>query len=339
MLLVAYIIIRWVEFVEEKEDSYIPYGMLCLLGVFAVSVKLSAALILLLVLKPAIYLLREKKWKIILAFITIGFIIIIPFLIRNVIISGYLVYPYSSIDIFNVDWKMPASQVEFDNHEIIAWGRMLNDVRRYEEPITVWLPVWFEKNSMFNQRCMLLNIILLPVSIGVFVRNLIKKKFDESLILACFCVLFLGWLLTAPLPRYGMLYMFLQPLFYLNIVCRKVFEKFEKQCKYVLSGIAFCICVGMLKISAVDLDLMIKECRIWPIDYSDKYEVTSVSWNDFKIYIPKEGDQVTYKYFPSTPYHQRLELIELRGEKIEEGFRIKEQYKKRKISTYGYFLD
>lgn len=339
MLLVVYIITRWVDLLEEDVKYYFPYGILCLLGIFAVSVKLSAVLILVLVLKPAVQLLWEKRWKVILAFVGVGCIIIIPFLVRNVIISGYLVYPYASIDLFNVDWKMPVSQVEFDNHEIIAWGRMLNDVKRYEEPITIWLPVWLEKNSVFNQVCMVLNILLLPASIGIICRNVVKKRFDESLVLASFCILFLGWLLTAPLLRYGTIYMFLQPLFCLNIIGRKLFYLFKEQWKYVVYIIALCICIGMLKISVSNVNMLLNGCSIYPVDYSNSYQVRNVEWNNLEIFIPDRGDQVSYHYFPSTPYLARLELIELRGENIEDGFRIKEEYIGRQINTYGFLGD
>ena len=49
MVLIAfYIVIRWLGLLEEEIKEILPYGMLCVLGVFLMTVKLSAALILLL---------------------------------------------------------------------------------------------------------------------------------------------------------------------------------------------------------------------------------------------------------------------------------------------------
>ena len=61
--LVLYILIKWVSYLEEQETETAPYACLCLLGVYAVTVKLSAAMIVLLAVMPAARLLSQKKWK------------------------------------------------------------------------------------------------------------------------------------------------------------------------------------------------------------------------------------------------------------------------------------
>lgn len=60
MLLLLFILIDWLDLLESGEKEATPYALLSLLLVFTVTVKLSAAVILLLVLKPAVQLLREK---------------------------------------------------------------------------------------------------------------------------------------------------------------------------------------------------------------------------------------------------------------------------------------
>lgn len=338
MLLVVYILTGWVELLEQKEKSYIPYGVLCLLGVFSVSVKLSAALVLILVLKPAVELLKAKEWKTIVGFIASGIIIILPFLVRNVILSGYLVYPYASIDLFNVDWKMPASQVIYDNQEIIAWGRMLNDVNRYSEPITVWLPIWLEKSGSLNRSFMVLNLILLPIMAGIVLYNLYKKRYGRSLVISCCTILFCGWLFTAPLPRYGTIYMFLLPLLLVFMFICKMPQFILRSWKYIL-----CVCILMVSINMIERVGGASETlkygnRLFPNDYKE-YSVSKVLWNGLEVYLPDGSDQVSYHNFPSTPYSRRLDLIELRGENLEDGFKIKDEFEGRKISTYGFFLD
>ena len=64
MVLTAfYLVIRWLDLLEEKEETVFPYAMLCVLGVFLLTLKLSAALIILLAIKPAFVLIREKRFK------------------------------------------------------------------------------------------------------------------------------------------------------------------------------------------------------------------------------------------------------------------------------------
>ena len=63
MVLVAfYIVIRWLDLSERGEKTILPYALLCVLGVFLMTVKLSAALILLLTVYPTCRLTGEKRW-------------------------------------------------------------------------------------------------------------------------------------------------------------------------------------------------------------------------------------------------------------------------------------
>ncbi len=53
------------------------------------------------------------------------------------------------------------------------------------------------------------------------------------------------------------------------------------------------------------------------------------------IYIPVQGDQGGYYFFPETTGEQILRVIDLRGDSLKEGFRVKEEYRDKKLNTYG----
>ena len=337
MVLVVYIIARWLELLEEGEKDYFSYGCLCLMGVFAVSSKLSAALILILVLKPAIELIREKRWLTIGGFIGSGFFIILPFLIRNIIISGYLVYPYAGIDFFNFDWKMSPAAVIYDNHEIMAWGRGLKDVNRYAEPFSSWFPVWIEEASTFNVFLMCINIILLVLSLIVLGVYLKKKKYNDILVLVCFIALFLGWLFTAPLLRYGLIYLYVVPLYYLGVLLLKLDNMLKGKIPWKYVYVLAIVGVSFLTVKSVisDTSWCIEYYTKYPMDYRKNFEMKSVQWEGMELYIPVSGDQTSYEIFPAIPYEARLEIIELRGEDFKDGFKIKAEYKDKQIGPYG----
>lgn len=331
--LVAYIITRWVELYEMDEKEVAKYGVLCLLGVFAVSVKLSAVLVLILVIKPAFELVKDKRWKTIGLFLCSGLLIILPWLIRNIVISGYLVYPYAGIDLFNVDWKMPSFQVTFDNHEIIVWGRKLNDVNRYSESILVWLPHWLKNVEVYEAIFMILNIALVPVSLYRIIKQILRKKYEDGLILLCITILFAGWLFTAPLPRYGMIYLYLLPVYFGWVIVSNFNIKVNKiLVSAVLIGTSIYILIGAK-------DLSIKWYYSWPADYGAWYEMESIDWNNMQVYTPKEGDQTNYLEFPAIPYAQRLDVIELRGDEMVDGFRVKEEYRDKKLNPNGFIME
>ena len=82
-----------------------------------------------------------------------------------------------------------------------------------------------------------------------------------------------------------------------------------------------------------------KECGtvsiVLPDDYVD-YPYYEYGFEKGKsVYLPEDGDRSGYEPFLSVPYRKRLDVIELRGESLKGGFRMKDEYRMQKITTYG----
>ena len=92
---------------------------------------------LLLVLKPAVVLIKEKRYGQIAVYIMLGLLAVFPYLARNVILSGWLVYPFPSIDLFSFDWKIPAGEARYDAEEIKVYAKGMTDVLLKDLPL--WL--------------------------------------------------------------------------------------------------------------------------------------------------------------------------------------------------------
>ena len=105
VLTVFWLVIRWLELLERKEKSTVPYSLLCILGVYVCTIKFSGALIVLLTIWPAVKLIQGKRVQEIIRYIACGLIVLVPFLIRNVILSGWLLYPFTAIDLFDLPFK------------------------------------------------------------------------------------------------------------------------------------------------------------------------------------------------------------------------------------------
>ena len=107
--LILYITIRWLDLYAVHERSFLPHALLCMVAFFAGTIKLSAAPFVLLSIYPVKRLIfRRKKEAIkpILYFVGMALIITVPYLIRNVILTGWLIYPFAGINLFNVSWKV-----------------------------------------------------------------------------------------------------------------------------------------------------------------------------------------------------------------------------------------
>lgn len=338
--LVVYIVCKWLSFQEDNDEKLFPYIELCFLAVWAVSVKLSASVIVFLTLFPAVKLLKNKEWKQIALCIFIGIGIIAPFLIRNVIISGYLVYPYPELDLFDVDWKMPSYTLLFDRNEITAWGRGLRDVFRFNEPISVWLPIWYETLGSLKKWwwiavisvCMLMIKCIYKLAFAIRKYSSACYELEDTLkyILLVFTMIgcLVAWFIGSPLPRYGVGYLMMLSLFGMGEILVELFCRLNQS---GMESICYAFVIGLLAAPLCE-DTELHLFRV--SDYQN------FSWDGFtvgthSVYVPREGDQIGYAVFPSTPYGKRLDEIELRGDTFNKGFRMKNEYKNGFVSTYG----
>ncbi len=165
VLCAFYLVIRFLSLAEEGERDPFPYGLLAMLAVYTITVKLSAAGLLLLALFPLGVYLRRKAWRPILVFVCAAVVISLPFLIRNVILTGWLFYPMTAIDLFSVDWKVPLGTAQSDAREIKVWGRGYTDVSLYDLPLRKWVKDWFRGQATLDKIFLLLDLLMVPCTL------------------------------------------------------------------------------------------------------------------------------------------------------------------------------
>lgn len=121
-------------------------------------------------------------------FLLTGFLTALPYFIRNVLLSGWLVYPFTSIDLFDLPYKIPKGAAEYDAREIKVWGRGYSDVTRYGEGITEWFPDWFRSLSLTDKGFFLLAVSGLVLLIGIVLGDTDpEEKRPASRIVFCWC--------------------------------------------------------------------------------------------------------------------------------------------------------
>lgn len=323
MLFLFYVVDTWVELEERKEKEITPYGMLCVLLAVNVTIKLSAAIMLLLVLKPAVMLLKEKRYGQIGIYLVMGILAVFPYLARNVILSGWLVYPFPAIDLFSFDWKIPASEARYDAEEIKVYAKGMTDVLLKDIPMSQWFPNWFLKLKGLEKIWVLSSAASMAAGTLITLWGIVKKKKEIYGFLFLQWVLIAGylfWQIGTPLVRYGYIYILAFPFFTVGLWFISLFGKKEKS--YLLFAMAlivfFCYKGGNLVQSIKNSSK--QEYYLWQQDYVtldyDSYEIDGV-----EFYIPLQSGQIGYDKFPAAPY-ERYD-VELRGKRIEEGFRRK----------------
>lgn len=350
-LLVFMILILW-----QEEDGYqkangiqdaAPYGLLCVLIVYAVTIKFSVAVLLLLVIKPAAMLLKKKEGKQIAVFLGSGFLTALPFFIRNVMISGWLVYPFAGIDLFSVDWKVPKGQVQYDATEIGVYGKGMTDVTKWDTPFSQWCPAWFAGLKALEKMFVLLTVAAVIAGTvylaGLVIRyknsgkhadgtgkaakekkeSLWDKSWDFALVFVVVTVSAIFWFVSAPLVRYGYVYITVLPLITFGhfLLYLLQTERVKVSCK--TRHLIFCVLLAgflLTRVKGIADDII----RTWKEpyyfaqkDYTDG-EATTRTVDGVVFYVPTEAGQIGYNKFPSSLL---VNPIELRGDSIEDGFR------------------
>ena len=329
MCTVFYIIIKWLARSESKQEADIvtPYALLCVAGVYAVSLKLTAGLILLLTIKPAIMLIRQKRWKEIILYICMGVGVITPWLIRTVWISGYLLYPFPALDLFSVDWKIPAQAAALDAAEIKTWGRGLNNASLVNLPMAEWFPKWFgETLPMLGKLFIAADILCLMIGVFIIIVTAYRKKneqWDSILVWMTVAASYIFWQVSAPLLRYGYAYVLLVIALTCGMLWSICFQAKQAGNRPGMLDRGLCILLlmlGLVKIYSLESYMIGQSALPYYVNQQDygSYELDSYQVNGVTFYYPVSGDRVGYDPFPALP---RLIEFEFRGDTLKQGFR------------------
>lgn len=337
MYMVLYIMCAWItQAVEKKDDSEdIPvYGYLAVLSIFTVSMKLSAAALVVIAVLPFILLLKKKMAKETVSFILIGFLSFLPYLVRNVIISGWILYPAEAIDLFNVVWKVPAEYMKFDANQIKVWGRELQDTMSVEEGITVgisdWLPIWWEKKRFYEK----LLLVFQVAGAGAVLLNLIIRKVRKKIradVAMFYIAVFINiamWFFTAPFIRYGLAFLMLLPICAAMDLAENIF-KGKAFLRFAMVAIAV-VCFGnwTARYLKVDKERFVEHAKdgyyVTPIPFPDS-ETEEVNMNGVIVYNTVHEDEEVNSYYncPSSCYSDMMNRSEPIGTTLKEGFKAK----------------
>ena len=343
---VFYVAIRWFEFRDDNEEHYSSYALLSLFVVFLISIKLTVGCLILIVIKPAIAMIKEKRVKEIITSIMVGIIILLPYFIRNYIICGWLIYPFTKIDIFNPDWKLPMRHVQADADEIKVWGRGMGQIGgQVTDSIKVWLPHWWEYMSVPNRLIVASAIIVLSVYlvyrfcrfISEVIRHGIKKtatevvidNIDRYIFEAALLFSLLYWFFESPLFRYGVCYIFIAMFYAIGDMLGEAWNK-----SVIIRVAVVLICVlTMIPFTngIIEYFKWNYECILYYSDYEyfvmqedyPRVEYGTTEINGVTFYYPKEElGQIGYHMFPAL-WFNGTDNVESRGDKITDGYRYK----------------
>ncbi len=326
ILLLWFVFGEWLA--QQEQPDIHPYRpmLLAFIAAFAVTVKLSIAPVILFSILIFFQYMRIKNFHL-AGSIAIGIILIfIPWCARNVILSGYLVYPESSIDIFNVDWKIPAETVAAEKEIIQSWARIPREDAGLVQamPFAAWSKTWYYNQSR-SEQAFLWGIGLGPLSLAAGM--LLSRKARRTLVPAlrsyawAYLVAYAGlifWFFSAPDVRFGNGFI-LTALILGWLPWTLLFHS-------LMTKLALHIAWGMILTSLFFWGMLYRSIEprtiLERLIMPDKYTSLSTSPCEFKnvtILCADWYNECGYEAFPCVPAANPQ--VGLRGTHLEEGFR------------------
>lgn len=329
---VLILLILWCETIETAPQNCDAYALLSVFAVYIITVKFSCALFSLLFIYPAYLLIKERNIKKILLYISLGLIVIIPFFIRTILITGWLIFPFSAIDLFSFDWKVPTMIVDAQSNLITMYARLPDDMAyaNTHKAFIDWFPRWVLAQNKIEVSIFFLNVILILAEFIHLVIQLVKKQ-SLSLIwiitksVAALC--FLYWFFFAPAVRFGWSSMLFFPAVSLGHFVKSV-RKQSTQIKYLSYAPYLALLIVMLMIGfrtndrrTLDIqEALAQHPYIRQVDYPQIDTIGSFQLGNVTIYYPLEEGKTAYYAFPAAITDYSGGGLVLRGDKIEDGF-------------------
>ncbi|HEX6180938.1 MAG TPA: hypothetical protein VFZ47_06800, partial [Chitinophagaceae bacterium] len=208
--IVFVLVIELREVAADKHSANI--ALICMLSALLFSIKPSAAPVLLLCVFFFGGYVLQKKFEQAGIIAMLSSLIVVPWIVRNIIISGYLFFPFSSLDMIQVDWKLPIQHVKWFENAVKVYA--INPEYDLNKPFTLsvqqWFGIWFNRLS-FIQSLLFLSGIASIVLFGLlFVAGVMRKgkRFvsEQRYIILCVATAVAGslfWFLKGPDFRLG----------------------------------------------------------------------------------------------------------------------------------------
>jgi len=184
-------------FLRSFTDRAISPMLCTLLACAAISAKPSALILCAPLILIAFLVQQDLK----IASIAGATLIIVPWLVRQTVLSGYPLYPYEGLGL-PFDWKVPYEKVRWLHRILLDYARW----RSYDDTRTHfhWVSPWFRYYivpRVMHWKC----FFPAAIGLGALVVAGIRKTLllGPVLLLACSLFAIVGWFFSAPDPRYS----------------------------------------------------------------------------------------------------------------------------------------
>lgn len=181
------------------------------LAAAGITVKLSFAVFGLFTVL-AVFILGSIRYKFLIKQYTAGWltaagaaaILVIPWLIRGVILSGYLLFPNPRLPL-PVPWKIPGEFVEPIQPIITLWARTASAQIEYTGDLQ-WFLAWFERTPFIVRQTFVFTLIITAIDLLLLIllqRSKIRPHWGAAALYASSALSLVYWFVLAPSYRFS----------------------------------------------------------------------------------------------------------------------------------------
>lgn len=292
---------------SDKISSLVVY----LLALLLVTIKLNVLVFAFSFLIISTYTLIKTKRKSIKLLLSIAFLILVPYFVRNYVLTGWLIYPIPILG-FGVDWQVPRDALTSLSIVVSTWAKHPGTEWAVfiGAPFWKWFPGWFSSNKFKPEVIAFffsLSLLLVKLISGAATPNFLKinRRLIYLEIIAFMSIIFV--FITVPDIRFAapFVWIFSSTIFiqYLNLF------DWTKNVKYL----------------TILLVLFISFIVCWPASFDSEIMAFSVRWekawpteNVGGILKPTDNDLCGNSALPCSPENNNI-IFRSRGN-LSKGF-------------------
>lgn len=327
LLLYAFLLFLEYTFNEKTTTELVLFWSLILT---ASTFKLSAIFSGFLLLYHLPIVFKKRRFPV---FLAVSLFIMLPFITRNIILSGYLVYPVPSLDVLSVDWKIPMEEVVLEKELIEGWQKLPNGEganipieeipQILDVPFVEWIKEWWPSKSLKWKSVMIIDLFtVLLMFIALYRKN-------YKLALLCFTVFFnlVFWFLKTPNPRFAYAFLLiglsLVFAYSLSPILEKKYVRFN-QYLFILFSVLM-LSSPVLKSDVIYVDNPDLSLLLIPQYYQIQSPPETFETKDFTVNTPPSAPPAKGIWcynlpLPCTPFPKKN--LVMRGEDYQAGFRV-----------------
>ncbi|TWW00697.1 LIC_10190 family membrane protein [Chitinophaga pinensis] len=295
---------------------------LLLAPVFLVTVKVSSIPVLIITAVLLWQVLREKKYLQLIVLCGTGAVILLPWLARNVMLTGYILFPIAMPDFFQLDWAVSTDVISATTKDIhiFAFYRVVDASRFASESFVQHYISWFKESVRIYDK-----LLILAAFAAVPLISFRRKRLPAGT-LPLFAFLLAGliyWIFQAPDPRFG--YSYLVPLVIIALALYAPSFSF-KQVNLAALTITFVFMIGTIGLGRHLLKAFVNDKLVEVVHHADWWltpmpytPTTTVIANTAAPLLTTTSHLCWDSEIPCVSVIP--DNVQLRGETIEKGYR------------------